>query len=108
MVIFDPDEYDEYVQELAESYGTVDGSHPNSIAEMSIISQQPMESEMAITTIAQPWHDERITPSAVIFGSEMKQLPPEPSTLRALAVFVLTEDLIAYINDHDITPAGEQ
>lgn len=103
-------DYDRFVAEIAENNRDRDGSSPRFVASSVIASTQRVEdATYAVTINARPYFDgQRVWPKDILLRHEDYPFEPDtnPSSLRALAVDVLQQDLTDYYNRHGWEQAG--
>ena len=94
MVVNDPDEYDGWLERLVRNWPEVDRSPARFIAPKVIFGQQRVGDELALLFSGEPWIDERITPYAVIIGSDSDLPHPDKTdSINETAVRILARDM---------------
>ena len=103
MVVNDPDEYDEWLEKLVRNWPEVDRSPARFIAPRVIFNQYAAGDELALLFHGEPWIDERITPYAVIIGSDSDLPHPDMTdSIHETAVKVLARDMAELSVDLDL------
>lgn len=91
---FDEAEYAEWVEGIARANIENDGSSPEHVAEVCIVSTAQMDDGVWFLLDATPYTETRAYPAAVLTGCGTYPFPPDsPTDLRELAVDILAADI---------------
>jgi hypothetical protein len=89
------DQYDEFLETVVTNRNQRDPSPAAHVANILVVSTRPVGDEIALTTTAEPYYMNTITPTSAILHTHQEAYPGEfiVNGLRAGAVELLSRDL---------------